>query len=92
MHLLCLGSSVFVIVLPLTHWQGGYDLTIGTSERGTSVDKVDEMQPFRWVCGNDACEMGLTSGANHIKDIRTYVLLERLSLRRPPGSGHLVVG
>ena len=60
-------------MLPLTHWQGGYDLTIGTSERGTSVDEVDEMQPFRWVCGHDACEMGLTSGANHIKIIRTYI-------------------
>ena len=60
-----------VIVLPLTHWQGGYDLTIGTSERGASVDEVDELQPFRWVCVRDACEMGLTSGANHMKDIRT---------------------
>ncbi len=26
-------------------YRGGYDLTVGTSERGTSVDEVDEMRP-----------------------------------------------
>lgn len=28
------------------YFQGGYDLTVGTSERGDSVDDVQELKPF----------------------------------------------
>lgn len=39
---LCTTESKYLIL------QGGYDLVIGTSERGQSIDKVGSLPAFRW--------------------------------------------